>query len=199
MAVSFTRPDPSSPASIAEANFGTTRKVSIHRRCVEFPRRVAGQMAHLQEVQQQLEAELSRGRSVAPAAPEQIDEATCPRLLGEETARIGHAPEVLDRSAHRPGGRRACSARQPRRPRLGRMPRWRRRRRSEARAVGERDQRRQGAGPADGQRGAAPTAGASSARLARRRNMARDQIDQLVHHRDQLLRAFIHARDVEAA
>ena len=32
--------------------------------------------------------------------------------------------------------------------------------------------------------------------LARRRDMARDQIDQLVHHRDQLLNAFIHARDV---
>jgi DivIVA domain-containing protein len=200
MAVSFTRPDPSSPASIAEANFGTTRKGFDPQEVREFLRRVAGQMAHLQEVQQQLETELSRGRSVAPVAPEQIDEATLSRLLGEETARIVH-------TAHESAGQIRARAEEGAASVLSEATeeaaRVREdaemeaaRRRSEAAELSEneinvaKEQGRQMVNEARAYRERV------LGELARRRDMARDQIDQLVHHRDQLLNAFIHARDV---
>lgn len=87
MAVSPSRPDPSSPASVAEAGFSTARRGFHQDEVRAFLSTVAGELGRLQERERQLEAEL---RAVRATEPEQIelDDETITNLLGEETLRV---------------------------------------------------------------------------------------------------------------
>ncbi|MCU1361174.1 MAG: hypothetical protein JWN99_2463, partial [Ilumatobacteraceae bacterium] len=58
MAISFTRPDPSSPSSVASASFPTSRKGFEQGDVREFLRMVAAELARLQERERFLEREL---------------------------------------------------------------------------------------------------------------------------------------------
>jgi DivIVA domain-containing protein len=58
MAISFSRPDPSSPSAVATAAFTTSRKGYEQAEVREFLRMVAAELARLQEREKFLEREL---------------------------------------------------------------------------------------------------------------------------------------------
>ena len=86
MAASLSRPDPSSPASVAEAGFSTTRRGYNQGEVRALLTSVAAELGRLQERQRQLEAELHSAREAPPSAIE-LDDETVADLLGEETLR----------------------------------------------------------------------------------------------------------------
>jgi DivIVA domain-containing protein len=89
MAASLSRPDPSSPASVAEAGFSTARRGFNQDEVRAFLTSVAAELSRLQERERQLEARLRDVEAEAAAVPTpELDEATVERLLGEETLRV---------------------------------------------------------------------------------------------------------------
>lgn len=89
MAASLSRPDPSSPASVAEAGFSTSRRGFSQDEVRAFLTSVAAELGRLQERERQLEAQLRDAEveaAVVPAA--ELDEETVAALLGEETLRV---------------------------------------------------------------------------------------------------------------
>jgi DivIVA domain-containing protein len=87
MAASLSRPDPTSPASVAEAGFNTARRGYSTDEVRAFLTSVAAEMRRLQERERQLEAELRAARAAMPGRAE-LDEAAVTELLGEETVRV---------------------------------------------------------------------------------------------------------------
>lgn len=87
MAASLTRPDPTSPASVAEAGFNTARRGYATEEVRAFLTSVAAEMRRLQERERQLEVELRAARAAMPGRAE-LDEAAVTELLGEETVRV---------------------------------------------------------------------------------------------------------------
>ncbi|MFW2335098.1 DivIVA domain-containing protein, partial [Ilumatobacter sp.] len=87
MAASLSRPDPSSPASVAEAGFSTSRRGYTQDEVRAFLTSVAAELGRLQERERQLEAELLAAESEVMPAPE-LDEETVAAILGEETLRV---------------------------------------------------------------------------------------------------------------
>jgi DivIVA domain-containing protein len=199
MAISFSRPDPSSPAAVADAAFGTARRGFDQQEVRDFLRMVAAELARLQERERFLERELraAQASSASGGAPV-IDEDTATRLLGEETARVltaardganairakaeeGAARLLRDASeeAHRlreeadlEASRRRTDAASDAEAELAMAKQQGREMVEEARSYRER----------------------VLGELARRRDLARQQIEQLVHGRDRLLQAFERAR-----
>ena len=197
MAISFSRPDPSSPAAVADAAFGTARRGFDQQEVRDFLRMVAAELARLQERERFLERELRAAQANALPA-DGMDDDTATRLLGEEAARILQtAREGAARHPHQGRGRRRPAPARGRRrgpagarggrPR-GQPPAHRRRRRRRVRAGDG-----QAAGPGDGRRGPAYRERVLG-ELSRRRELARQQIEQLLHGRDRLLQAFERAR-----
>jgi DivIVA domain-containing protein len=88
MAVSISRPDPTSPASVAEAKFSTARRGYDHDEVRELLRGVAAELGRLQEREQYLERELRASQSRAIDRTEGLDDETVARLLGEETLHV---------------------------------------------------------------------------------------------------------------
>src|SRR3990170_8060219 len=91
MAISFSRPDPSSPAAVADANFPTARRGFDQQEVREFLRMVAAEMARMQDRERYLEGEVRAMRQRRAPVPDELDDETLTRLLGEETARIVQA------------------------------------------------------------------------------------------------------------
>lgn len=91
MAISFTRPDPSSPSAVASAAFTTSRKGFEQAEVREFLRMVAAELARLQEREKFLERELRTMQRGSPNPSVALDEEVVTRMLGEEAARILHA------------------------------------------------------------------------------------------------------------
>jgi DivIVA domain-containing protein len=87
MAASLSRPDPASPASVAEAGFSTSRRGYNTDEVRAFLTSVAAEMRRLKEHERQLEAELRAALASAPARAE-LDDETVANLLGEETLRV---------------------------------------------------------------------------------------------------------------
>ncbi len=91
MAISFSRPDPSSPANVADATFGTARRGFDQQEVRDFLRMVAAELARLQERERFLERELRTAQaSAVPLSGGPLDDEAATRLLGEEAAR--HPP-----------------------------------------------------------------------------------------------------------
>ena len=86
MAASLSRPDPSSPTSVAEAAFSTSRRGFNPDEVRAFLVAVAAELSRLTERERQLEAELREAR--AASGPAELDDETVARLLGEETLRV---------------------------------------------------------------------------------------------------------------
>jgi DivIVA domain-containing protein len=86
--MSFARPDPSSPASVRDANFPTARRGFDQQEVREFLRVVAAELARMQEREHYLDQELRSMRMRRPGPPPELDDETLARLLGEETTRI---------------------------------------------------------------------------------------------------------------
>ena len=195
--MSFSRPDPSSPTSIAEASFGTSRRGFDQAEVKDFLRMVAAEFGRLRERERFLERELQAAHADGGASAT-IDEEMVTRLLGEEAMRVlttaresgNEIREKAEQAAARllseasdeaarvreeadiEASRRRADAAADAEAELSMAKQQGREMVNEARAYRER----------------------VLSELARRRELAREQIEQLVHGRDRLMQAFERAR-----
>ncbi len=202
MAISFSRPDPSSPASVRDANFPTSRRGFDQSEVREFLRMVAAELARMQERERYLDQELRSMRLHRPGPPPELDDETLARLLGEETTRILQAAResaaAIRAKAEEAAERMLREAREDAQHLRDETDSevTRRRRDAEQDAEAELEMAKQQG------REMVEEARAYRERvlseLSRRRDLARQQIDQLVHGRDRLVQAFERARLVAA-
>lgn len=198
MAISFTRPDPSSPSSVASASFPTSRKGFDQADVHEFLRMVAAELARLQERERFLERELRTSqRSTSPSSIA-LDEELVTKMLGEEAARIlqtaREAGTQIKIRAEEAASRllREATDEAQRLREEAEIESARRRQDATADAESELEMAKQQG------REMVNEARAYRERvlneLARRRELARQQIEQLIHGRDRLLQAFERSR-----
>lgn len=202
MAISFSRPDPSSPTAVAEASFGTARRGFDQQEVREFLRMVSAELGRLQERERFLERELTTARTDPDLDNLTIDEETATRLLGEETTRILAAARESGASIK---ARAEDGAARLLREATDEATRVRQqaeleaaRRRSDAAADAETElamAKQQGREMVEEARAYRERV---LAELNRRRELARQQIEQLVTGRDRLVQAFERARLVAA-
>ena len=199
MAISFSRPDPSSPAAVGAAQFTVGRRGYEQEEVRDFLRMVSAELARLQERERFLESELRAMQTRGMSAPGVLDEETVTALLGEETARV---LTVAREAAQQMRLRAAESAERLVREASADASRMRQDAELEA-------ARRQNDAAADveaeielaKQQGRDMVNEAREYRekvlseLARRRELARQQIEQLIHNRDRLVSAFDRARN----
>ncbi len=194
--MSFSRPDPSSPTSIADASFSTSRRGYDQAEVRDFLRMVAAEFGRLSERERFLERELHAAQ--AEAGGGSVDEVTMTQMLGEEAVRVlttarESANEIRDKAeqaasqllheasdeasrvreeADIEASRRRADAGADAESELSMAKQQGREMVNEARAYRER----------------------VLSELARRRELAREQIEQLIHGRDRLTQAFERAR-----
>ena len=198
MAMSFSRPDPSSPTAVSTATFATSRKGFEQGEVRDFLRMVAAELARLQEREKFLERELRVSQRGGAKANVALDEEVVTRMLGEEAARIlstaREAASQIKIRAEENSTRllREATDEAQRLREEAEIEASRRRQDASADAEAELQMAKQQG------RDMVNEARAYRERvlgeLARRREMARQQIEQLVHGRDRLLQAFERAR-----
>ena len=200
MAMSFARPDPSSPTSVADAAFATTRRGFDQNEVRDFLRMVAAELGRLQERERFLERELRSAQSNPDLESVNLDEQTLTRLLGEETARVlmtarESASEIrakAEESAKQMLGEAGSEASRVREEAEVEVSR----RRTDAGADAEAEvamAKQQGREMVNEARAYRERV---LSELARRRELAREQIEQLLHGRDRLMQSFERARIV---
>ena len=198
MAISFSRPDPSSPAAVGSASFPTNRRGFDQGEVRDFLRMVAAELARLQERERFLENELRTMQTRGMSAPGRLDEETVTTLLGEEAARVlstaRDASTQIRERAEESATRLVKDAAED-------AARIREAANIEASRI-----REDAAHDAEAEIDMAKQQGrdmVNEARayrekvlseLSRRRDAARGQIEQLLHGRDRLLNAFERAR-----
>ncbi|MFZ9483053.1 MAG: DivIVA domain-containing protein [Ilumatobacteraceae bacterium] len=197
MAISFSRPDPSSPSAVSAAAFSPSRKGFDQTEVREFLRMVAAELARLQEREKFLERELRTAQTGSPSSAA-LDDEVITRALGEEAARILQAARE---AATQIRVRSEESASRVLREASDEAQRLRQeaeievsRRRNDAAADAEAElqmAKQQGREMVNEARAYRERVLAD---LARRRELARQQIEQLVHGRDRLVQAFDRAR-----
>ena len=197
MAFASSRPEPSSPEAVANATFSTARKGFDPQEVHEFLRRVAGELGRLQERERLLERELD---ARLDARPPDLDEDTVTRLLGEEATRILQTA--------RESGNQIKSRAEDGAARLLREATEEAQRQREEADLEASRRRNDAVADAEAELTMAKQQGREMveearayrervlSELARRRELARQQIEQLVHGRDRLLEAFERARMV---
>ena len=200
MAISFSRPDPSSPAAVGAAQFTVGRRGFEQEEVRDFLRMVSAELARLQERERFLESELRALQTRGMSGPGVLDEETVTTLLGAETARVltvareaaqqmrTRAAEAAERLVREAGGDAA-------------------RIREEAEIESSRH-RSDVAVDAEAELELAKQQGREMvieareyrekvlAEMARRREAARDQIEKMIHGRDRLLGVFERASSV---
>ena len=198
MALDFQRPDPSSPAAVAAAQFTLSRRGYREEEVRDFLRQVSVEMARLVERERFLESELKAMQARGPIDVAAIDEAAVTELLGAEAARIlsvarEAAQAMRDRAAEsaehvvREASREATRLREESSVEASR-------RRSDV--SGEAEQELELAK----QQGREMIAEVRAYRervltdLAKRTEDARRELEHLVHERERLLGAFERAR-----
>lgn len=198
MSVSSSRPDPASPAAVAGASFGISRKGFDPDEVRTFLRAVSAEMTRLEQQIAALQRDLAARQDAGPAAPVPLDEDTVTALLGAETARI---VQTAREAATQIKGRAEESAAKMLRDASDEAARMRSeaelevaRRRADANADAEAEvemARQQGRDMVNEARDYRERVLAD---VARRRELARTQLEQLVHGRDRLVNAFERAR-----
>lgn len=198
MSISFSRPDPSSPAAVGAAAFSVGRRGFDQNEVKEFLRMVAAELARLQEREKFLERELRSAQTRAISEPGALTEEMVTELLGEETARIIAAAREA-----------ALQIRERAEETAGRLIREASDDASRIRKEADIDsQRIRGDAASDAQaeiemarqQGTEMVNEARQYRervlneLAKRRELAREQIEQFEHGRDRLLNSFERAR-----
>jgi DivIVA domain-containing protein len=88
MALDIQRPDPSSPAAIASAQFTMSRRGYSEDEVRDFLRQVSVEVSRLIERERFLQNELKALQSRGPMDMSAVDEATVTELLGAEAARV---------------------------------------------------------------------------------------------------------------
>jgi DivIVA domain-containing protein len=202
VAISFSRPDPSSPASVRDANFPTSRRGFDQSEVREFLRMVAAELARMQERERYLDQELRSMRLHRPGPPPELDDETLARLLGEETTRILQAAResaaAIRAKAEEAAERQLREAREDAQHLRDEIDSEVNRRRRDAEQDAEAElemAKQQGREMVEEARAYRERV---LSELSRRRDLARQQIDQLVHGRDRLVQAFERARLVAA-
>lgn len=198
MAISFSRPDPSSPAAVGSAAFPTNRRGFDQAEVRDFLKMVAAEMARLQERERFLESEMRAMQTRGLSAPGRLDEETVTTLLGEEAARVLTAArdastQIRDRaeeSATRLVKDAAEDAVRIRESAV--LEAARIREDSGADAESEIEMAKQQG--RDMVNEAREYREKVLSELSRRRDAARSQIEQLLHGRDRLMNAFERAR-----
>jgi DivIVA domain-containing protein len=198
MAISFSRPDPSSPAAVGSASFPTNRRGFDQGEVRDFLRMVAAELARLQERERFLENELRTMQTRGMSAPGRLDEETVTTLLGEEAARVlttardasAQIRERAEESATRLVKDAAEDAARIREAANIESARIHEDAAHDAEAEIElaKQQGRDMVNEARAYREKVLS------ELSRRRDAARGQIEQLLHGRDRLLNAFERAR-----
>jgi DivIVA domain-containing protein len=200
MAISFSRPDPSSPAAVGAAQFTVGRRGYEQEEVRDFLRMVSAELARLQERERFLDSELRALQTRGMSAPGVLDEETVTTLLGAETARV---LTVAREAAQQMRARAAESAERLVREASSDATRVREeadieasRRRSdvaidvEAEIELAKQQGREMVNEAREYREKVLV------EMARRREIAREQIEQIIHGRDHLLSVFERASSV---
>ena len=198
MAISFSRPDPSSPAAVGSAQFNIAKRGYDQGEVRYFLRMLSAELARLQERERFLESEMRAMQTRGLSDPGVLDEATVTTLLGEETARV---LSVAREAAQQMRMRGAETAERLVREATSEVARLREeaeieieRRLSDALDDSEseielaKQQGREMINEAREYKEKMLTA------LARRRELAKQQIEQLVRDRDRLMSAFERAR-----
>lgn len=198
MAISFSKPDPSSPAAVGSAQFNVTRRGYDQGEVRDFLRMVSAELARLQEREKFLESEMRAMQTRGLSDPGVLDEATVTTLLGEETARV---LSVAREAAQQMRERAAETAERMVREAASEVARLREeaeveasRRRSDASSDSEAEielAKQQGREMVNEARAYREKL---LAELATRRELARQQIEELIRHRDRLKAAFERAR-----
>src|SRR3954451_6801391 len=198
MAISFSRPDPSSPASVSAAQFQTARRGFDQGEVRDFLRMVAAELARLQERERYLERELRTAQQVSGGGVSGMDDETATRLLGEEAARIlqtaREAASQIRVRAEEGSARllREATDEAQRQREEAEIEAARRRQEASADAEAEVNMAKQQGRDMVNEARAYRERVLSE--LARRRELARQQIEQLIHGRDRLLQAFERSR-----
>ena len=198
MAISFSRPDPSSPSAVAAASFPVSRRGYDQGEVRDFLRMVSAELARLQERERFLESELRAMQTRGMSGPGRLDEETVTTLLGEEAARVlstardasTQIRERAEESATRLVKDAADDATRIRESALLEAQRIHSDAQSDANAEVEmaKQQGRDMVNEAREYREKVLS------ELSRRRDAARAQIEQLLHGRDRLMNAFERAR-----
>ena len=198
MAASLTRPDPSSPSSVADAGFSTARRGYQTDEVRAFLTSVAAELSRVQDRVRALEGELADLRAAGGVTPADLDEETVAALLGEETVRV---LQTARESASDIKGRAEESAARILREANEEAKRVRHdadiesaRRRQDAASNAEAEialAKQQGREMVNEARAYRERVLAD---LDRRTTLARNQIEELLHGRDRLLQVFERAR-----
>lgn len=200
MAITFSRPDPSSPAAVGAAQFTVGRRGYEQDEVRDFLRMVSAELARLQERERFLDSELRALQTRGMSAPGVLDEETVTTLLGAETARV---LTVAREAAQQMRARAAESAERLVREASADASRVREeaeieasRRRSDVAVDVEAEielAKQQGREMVNEAREYREKV---LAEMARRREFAREQIEQIIHGRDHLLSVFERASSV---
>ena len=197
MAASLSRPDPSSPASVAEAGFSTSRRGFNQDEVRAFLTSVGAELGRLQERERQLEAELRTATQDVAPAPE-LDEETVAAILGEETLRVLQTARESASQIKIRAEEAAAKVIADANDEINRL-------RQEAEVEAAR-KRHDASSDAEAEVALAKQQGREMvnearayrervlADLERRTKLARQQIEELVHGRDRLLQVFERAR-----
>jgi len=200
MAISFSRPDPSSPAAVGAAQFTVGRRGFEQEEVRDFLRMVSAELARLQERERFLESELRALQTRGMSGPGVLDEETVTTLLGAETARV---LTVAREAAQQMRTRAAEAAERLVREAGGDAARIR-----EDAEIESSRHRSDVAVDVEAELELAKQQGREMvieareyrekvlAEMARRREAARDQIEKLIHGRDRLLGVFERASSV---
>jgi len=198
VAISFSRPDPSSPAAVGSAQFDVVRRGFSQEDVRDFLRMVSAEMSRLQERERFLESELRAMQTRGMSSPGALDEETVTSLLGEETARV---LSVAREAAQQMRLRAAETAERLVREASADASRIRQeaeleaaRKRADASADVENELELAKQQGRDMVNEAREYRERVLAELARRRELAREQIESLIHARDRLVKAFERAR-----
>lgn len=198
MAISFSRPDPSSPTAVAGATFPSSRRGFDQNEVRDFLRMVSAEISRQQERITFLERELLNYQQTAPASPIELNEETITEMLGEETARIVQAARE---AAGKIKGRSEETATRLVREASDEAARTREDAELEAARV-----RQDATSDAEAEILMAKQQGRDMvnearayrervlADVARRRELAREQIEDLMHGRDRIVQVFDRAR-----
>jgi DivIVA domain-containing protein len=198
MAVSIPRPDPSSPDDVAAASFSVARRGYDQAEVKDLLRMVAAELARSQERERTLERELRAAQRATTNPAVALDEEVVTRLLGEEAARIlstarDAASQIKIRAEENAAQLlREASDEAQRLREDASLESARRRADASADAEAELEMaKQQGREMVNEARAYRERV---LAELSRRRELARQQIEQMLHGRDRLLQAFERAR-----
>ncbi len=198
MAISFSRPDPSSPAAVGSAAFPTSRRGFDQGEVRDFLRMVAAELARLQERERFLESELRGMQTRGMSAPGRLDEETVTTLLGEEAARVlstarDASAQIRERAEESATRLVKDAAEDAARIRESAMVEAARIHEDAAHDAEQEIEMAKQQGR-DMVNEAREYREKVLSELSRRRDAARGQIEQLLHGRDRLLNAFERAR-----